>query len=417
MPRNLKILHTSDWHLGRRLYGKNRYAEFEGFLDWLAELLGREAVDVLLVAGDIFDTTTPGPRSQALYYGFLRKAAALCRHVVIIAGNHDAPALINAPAAILAALDIHVVGAPGETPEDEVRVLRDSSGEPELIVCAVPFLRDRDVRVSVPGEQIADKQQHLVDGICRHYAEVAALARQKRETLGPDLPLVVMGHLFTAGGKTTDGDGVRELYVGSLARITADIFPEDLDYLALGHLHGAQRVAGSDIRRYSGSPLAMGFGEANQTKSVFLIEMTGGKTRVSPVDVPVFQTLRSIRGDWDAIESGIRALSSADSIVWLEITYDGAEVIGDLRERTEAVASGLPVEILRIKNTRMVEQVLSRSHVQETLGDLNPMDVFQRCLAAHKVPDDQQPELMLAYQEILATLEEAGDEPDNNPEP
>src|SRR5690606_9614149 len=109
------------------------------------------------------------------------------------------------------------------------------------------------------------------------YAGIVSLARQKRDALGVDIPVVAMGHLFTAGGKTVEGDGVRELYVGSLAHVAVSIFPDDLDYVALGHLHVPQKVGDSDSVRYSGSPLPMGFGEAGQQKSVVIVEFFSPK--------------------------------------------------------------------------------------------------------------------------------------------
>jgi len=239
----MRVLHTSDWHIGRTLYGRKRYEEFEAFLTWLAETIQQNEIDALLVAGDVFDTSAPSNRAQELYYRFLcRVAASSCRHVVVVAGNHDSPSFLNAPKELLKALDVHVVGSSTESLEDEVLVLRNEQDAPELIVCAVPYLRDRDIRVAEAGESVEDKERKLIDGIRTHYAAVAALAEQKREELGVDIPIVGTGHLFTAGGQTVDGDGVRELYVGTLAHVTAGIFPANFDYLALGHLHVPQNV-------------------------------------------------------------------------------------------------------------------------------------------------------------------------------
>ena len=160
-----------------------------------------------------------------------------------------------------------------------------------------------------------------------------------------------MGHLFTAGGQTVDGDGVRELYVGSLAHVTAEIFPDCIDYLALGHLHVPQKVNGSETIRYSGSPLSMGFGEAKQQKCVCLVEFHNTVESIKLVDVPVFQKLERVKGDWDGISSHIFELSTTGYQGWLEVIYEGDEVIGDLRERLEAAITGTQMEILRVKNT------------------------------------------------------------------
>lgn len=403
----MRVLHTSDWHIGRTLYGKKRYEEFEAFLTWLAETIQQNEIDALLVAGDVFDTSAPSNRAQELYYRFLcQVAASSCRHVVVVAGNHDSPSFLNAPKELLKALDIHVVGSSTESPEDEVLVLRNEQDVPELIVCAVPYLRDRDIRVAEAGESVEDKERKLIEGIRTHYAAVAALAEQKREELGVDIPIVGTGHLFTAGGQTVDGDGVRELYVGSLAHVTAGIFPACFNYLALGHLHVPQKVNGSETIRYSGSPLPMGFGEAKQQKSVCQVEFHSTAASVQLIDVPVFQKLERVKGDWDGISSRILELTATDTQGWLEVIYDGTEVIGDLRERLEAAISGTQMEILRIKNNRIIDRVLGQIHEEETLDDLNVDDVFERCLAVHEVPEDQRPELLRAYQETVSSLYE-----------
>lgn len=407
----MKILHTSDWHLGRTLYSRRRYDEFEAFLDWLITTITEHEVEALLVAGDIFDTCTPSNRAQALYYDFLcRVAGSGCRHVVVIAGNHDSPTFLNAPRALLKALQVHVVGSICENPADEVLVLKDGAGQPELIVCAVPYLRDRDVRAAAAGESIDDKERKLLEGIRAHYAEVVALAEQMRASLAPAVPLVGMGHLFTAGGQTIEGDGVRELYVGSLAHVTAGIFPDSLDYLALGHLHVPQKVGGSEVRRYSGSPLPMGFGEAQQQKSVCLVSFVQGVDRpqatVTLLPVPVLQPLARLRGDWKDLAQRIEALKKKDANTWLEIIYTGELISSDLREQLDAAVADSRLEILRVKNQRVTDRALAQIADDETLDDLSVDDVFDRCLAAHNVPDEQRPELLAAYRETLKTLAE-----------
>ena len=403
----MKILHTSDWHIGRTLYGRKRYEEFEAFLTWLAETIQQEQVDALLVAGDIFDTSAPSNRAQALYYRFLcRVATSSCRHMVVIAGNHDSPSFLNAPKELLKALDVHVIGLLPENQEDEVLVLRSGDDSPELIVCAVPYLRDRDIRVAEAGESVEDKERKLIDGIRSHYADVAALAEQKRLEFGAEIPIIAMGHLFTAGGKTIDDDGVRELYVGSLAHVTAGIFPESLDYLALGHLHVPQKVNGSEVMRYSGSPLPMGFGETKQQKSVCLVEFASTEAAVQLIDVPAFQKLERVKGSWEEISARILELSATGSQAWIEIVYEGDEVIGDLRERLDAAISASEMEILRVKDNRIIDRVLGQIHHEETLDDLNVEDVFERCLSAHEVPENQRPELLRAYQETVVSLYE-----------
>lgn len=404
----MKILHTSDWHIGRALYGRKRYAEFEAFLSWLADLIEQEDIDILLVAGDVFDNSTPSNYAQGLYYRFLcRVAASAERHVVITAGNHDSPSFLNAPRELLKFLNVHVVGSASDSPEDELIVLFGPDQEPSLIVCAVPYLRDRDIRTAEAGESVEDKERKIIEGIRTHYREVCEVAERKRAKLDKPVPIVAMGHLFTAGGQTVDGDGVRELYIGSLAQVGSDVFPESIDYLALGHLHVPQRVGGSDYIRYSGSPLPIGFGEARQEKSVVLVEFTDTPPCVSTIPVPRFQELKSLRGDWQAIADAIDNLKSEGGTAWLEVVYEGMEIAGSLREMLDEAIEGTGLEILRVKNNRVLELAMKSMDTQEMLDDLDVTDVFKRCLESHEVPEDQHPALLSAYQEVIVSLHEA----------
>jgi len=404
----MKILHTSDWHLGRALYGRKRYEEFEAFLNWLADLIEQENIDVLLVAGDVFDNSAPSNYAQELYYRFLyRVAASSKRHVVVIAGNHDSPSFLNAPKDLLKYLNIHVVGFAADDPEKEIIVLPGSDREPGLIVCAIPYLRDRDIRTAEAGESTEDKEKKIVEGIKNHYRLVCEAAQQKQAELGKHVPIIAMGHLFAAGGQTVDGDGVRELYIGSLAQVKKDVFPECIDYLALGHLHIPQRVGGSDFIRYSGSPFPIGFGEGKQEKNIILVEFSDKTPKVTSISVPKFQELITLRGDWYTIAQNLDDLKSKKSTAWLEIIYEGDEIAANLQERLNETVAGTGLEILRIKNTRVLERALSKKESEETLDDLDVTDVFNRCLDAHQIPEDQRTILLSTYQEVIASLNEA----------
>lgn len=409
----MKILHTSDWHLGRMLYGKKRYPEFEAFLNWLIEIIKVQEIDILLIAGDIFDTTTPSNYAQELYFQFLSDVAknTHCQHVVVIGGNHDSPSLLEASKSVLKALNIYVVGAACDNPQDEVITLSNDKGIPQAIICAVPYLRDRDIRKVEVSETLDDKNKKLISGIKQHYHEVCQYAKEKQIELCKThklkhLPMIGMGHLFAAGGKTEIDDGVRELYVGSLAHVDASIFPDDLDYVALGHLHVPQMVAKKEHIRYSGSPIAMGFGEAKQQKQVLMIDFKDDNSVITSIAVPCFQPLVSIKGNLEGILASLSQLITDKSNSWLEIEYTGKEIISDLAEQINAHIQGSELEIRRIKNKRIVDKAMSQSQSSETLEDLNAIEVFERCLSAHDIPKDQQAVLMDCYQEIMMQLAE-----------
>ena len=406
----MKILHTSDWHLGRALYGKKRYSEFEQFLLWLEKTIINENIDALLVSGDIFDNSTPGNRAQELYYNFLcRVSLSNCRHIVITAGNHDSPSFLNAPREILKALNVHVSCSASDNPEDEVIVLENSDNIPEAVVCAVPYLRDRDIRTAEAGESIDDKNHKLIEGIKNHYRSVCDAAEKKRKESEDNgtgwIPVIAMGHLFTQGAETADGDGVRDLYVGSLAHVSESIFPSGIDYLALGHLHVPQTIAGNNTRRYSGSPVPMGYGEAEQVKKVITAEFREGSIDVTEISVPCFQKLERLSGDVAEILEKIDLLRFSNSSAWLEIVYTGNEVNSSLREIFDEAVEGTDMEIRRIKNTRVIQRIAERYNDEE-LADLDENDIFNRCLESSGIPDEERSGLLSAYSEILAELHE-----------
>jgi len=485
----LTILHTSDWHLGRRLYGRMRYEEFEAFLSWLQETISTQKVDVLIVAGDIFDTMTPSNRAQALYYEFLGKVSkSCCEHIVIVAGNHDSPTFLDAPSHVLRFLNVYVIGTACDDLNDEVMVLDDANGTPYCIIAAVPYLRDRDVRNSHAGESADSKDTNVIKGIRAHYDDVATIAKAKQsdltKTLQRHIPIIATGHLFAAGSKTTEDDGVRDLYVGNLGQISAEMFDDCFDYVALGHLHVPQRVGGQEHIRYSGSPMPMGFGEARQQKQVLLVQFGAGSNDsildstsdllpdvvVTPIEkmtktvvkqttdfiddlfgfdeveifqdkedtnqpsndvevlntldtsgskaiysnetnqmqvislsIPCFQKLAQISGDITTIGNTIKALDQTESI-WLEIIYDGDDIVSELREEVATMVEGLSCEVLKIKNTRTYNKVLNKDQSTETLQDLNEKEVFERCMAINDVPDSQKESLLDAYQQILHNI-------------
>ncbi len=409
----MRLIHTSDWHLGHRFHGRKRYEEQERFLDWLAGLIEDQLIDVLLVAGDVFDSTTPGSRALTLYYRFLhRLAGSSCRHVILIGGNHDSPALLEAPRELLRQLQIHVVGAVDDNLDKEVLLLRDNDGQAELLVCAVPFLRDRDIRTSAAGESLEEKGVKLQQGVKEHFQQVCLAAERLRQDIDPTLPLVVLGHLFVAGGRTVEGDGVRELAIGGLNRIEGSSFPESIDYLALGHLHLAQQVAGSETRRYCGAPLPMSFNEADQPKQILAVHCEGRSMTVAPIVVPCFQQLVSLRGDLPALLDGLVQLKAAASSAWLELHYEGQEVLPNLRAQLVAAVEDSALSILRIRNSRIYDFALQQAAEGESLDDLSITEVFERCLESGQLEENQRLTARGAFTEILATLTQEDSETD-----
>jgi DNA repair protein SbcD/Mre11 len=400
----MKILHTSDWHLGRSLYDKKRYDEFEAFLNWLAEFIAFENIDLLLVAGDIFDSSTPSNRAQELYYSFLWQISqSCCRHVVIIGGNHDSPTFLDAPKNLLNMLNIKVVGATTGNTAEEIFVLKNRNNETEAIVCAVPFLRDRDIRTAEAGESPEDKTRNLLENISSHYKEVANGAHKLQDKKNM-VPVIGMGHLFTRNGRTSEGDGVRELYIGNIAHIDGEDISEGFDYMALGHLHLAQKAGDSETVRYSGSPLPMGFAEADQAKKVIVADFRDQTLSISECPVPCFRELIRLTGDIQAISDKIVELKSTDSKAWLEIEITSLTVATMITAHFDELLKGSGLEILRIKNKNIIDRALTPLADNETLETLSDSDVFKRCLEAYEISGEECALLTDTYNEAIASL-------------
>ncbi len=411
MTSPLRILHTSDWHLGRRLYGHTRYDEFSQFLQWLYACIIEQKIDVLIVAGDIFDTMTPSNKAQSLYYQFLARVSnSCCQHVVIVAGNHDSPSLLDAPKTLLKHLNVYIVGTACDNIEDEVITLTDKNKQPQAIILAVPYLRDKDVRNSFSAETSDDKTNQMSLGIQQHYAKVAEIAKQQQAKIAEKyhkIPIIATGHLMAIGGKTTDDDGVRDLYIGNIGGISANIFDPCIDYVALGHLHVPQLVGNQEHIRYSGSPIAMGFGEAKQQKQVLLITFENNNTQanIEKITIPCFHQLMQIKGNFPYIKEKLNELKALNQPVWVEVVYQSTELIGNLNEELNLLVKDSKIEIIKIKNTRTYQQALTQSEKFEPLHELSCSEVFERCLQTNKIDEQQQQELLRCFHEIIYEIE------------
>lgn len=400
----MKLLHTSDWHLGRTLYSKKeRQGEHTAFLSWLLQTIKDNSIDLLLIAGDVFDTASPSSAAQKIYYDFLinvRKAG--CENVIVVGGNHDSPSFLNAPKDILAALNVSVVGNATENQEDEMIVVRDRQGNPLAIVCAVPFLRERDISRFTEGENYSDRSKRINENIKRHYEAIAQLAENKRRALGVAVPIIATGHLPVAGGKRNDDDGVRETYIGNVEAVGNDIFPDTFDYVALGHYHIPSVI--KDHIRYCGSPIPMGFGEAGQKKLVYLIDFNE-KRSIEPVEIPAFQQLESIVGDKNFIAQRLSELKKNGSSVWVEVIYTGDDIFPDLSSWVNEQIADSDIEVLKLQNRQYLNEVLTQADAADSLDELNEMEVFDKLLEKNNISDDQKAELKALYQEIIDSLQ------------
>ena len=399
----MKLLHTSDWHLGRTLYSKKeRQEEHQAFLEWLLKTIHDENIDLLLIAGDVFDTASPSSSSQKIYYDFLVQVRnSGCKQVIVVGGNHDSPSFLNAPKEILSALNVTVIGNVGVQIDDEIVVVKDAQNEPAFIVCAVPFLRERDISRFAEGETYADRSKRINENIKKHYEEIATLAEKKKESIGRDIPIIATGHLSVTGGKRDADDGVRETYIGNIETIGSYIFPETFDYVALGHYHIACKI--KEHIRYCGSPIPMGFGEAKQKKVVYIIDFED-QMNIETKEIPVFQKLESIVGDKDYISKRIAELKETGDYVWIEIIYQGNDVFPDFASWAYELTADSNIEILKLQNRLFLTEGLTLEDSSASLNELDIFKVFDTLLEKNSISEVSQEELKASYQEIISSL-------------
>jgi exonuclease SbcD len=406
----MRMLHTSDWHLGQHFMGKSRQAEHQALIDWLVVQIDAHAVDAVLVAGDIFDTGAPPSYARELYSELVVKLHRAGVSLLLLGGNHDSVATLGESRAVLAFLSATVVAAVGD-PAEHVMVLprRGGQGEAGCIVCAVPFIRPRDVLRSQAGQSAEDKQQSMQAAIQAYYQAVVEAGRARQAALQHELgrvvPLIATGHLTTVGASSNES--VREIYVGSLDAFPTAAFPP-VDYIALGHIHKPQKVGGLEHIRYCGSPIALGFDEARQQKEMLLVDLDEtGLVAVTALSVPRFQALVSVSGNLLSLASAIAtaaAAGTAEKPVWLEVTVAEDDYLSDLPERIGAMTQGLPVEVLRVRRQRAGSPATLAGELIATLDELSPDDVFARRLAAENLAPELQQALSQRYREVVASL-------------
>ena len=293
----MRILHTSDWHIGHRLYERRRIEEHRQFLDWLLTTLQENAVDVLLVAGDIFDTALPSSEATDLYYQFLFQLYDETHaHAVITAGNHDSPTRLAAPREFLRMGRIHVVGLASEPAEC---VLSLPSENPSVAIAAVPYLSESELS-HISFETEPERAE-------RYRERLKVFYRQCVERMPPGVPKILMGHLFVHGGEESGSE--RNIQIGGATAMQISDFPDDVAYIALGHLHRPHGISGASYPvQYAGSPLPLRFNEANYSKKVYLLDVpASGDVWVEEIEVPIFKELRTVAGNLD--EVGLMAMS------------------------------------------------------------------------------------------------------------
>ncbi|GAB3867872.1 exonuclease SbcCD subunit D C-terminal domain-containing protein [Hymenobacter segetis] len=409
----MRVLHTADWHLGQHfLTGQERTTEQQAFLDWLLLTVQAQQIEVLVVAGDIFDTQTPSYTAQELYYTFLVKMQATgCRDIVVVGGNHDSPTMLNASRQLLRQLRIHVVGGVPTDPTEQILNLNGADGRPGLVVCAVPFLRDRDIRLAVAGETPDDRQLRIRQSIAGHYAALAdhESVRRQREQ---DVPVLATGHLYAAGGEAREG-AERDVHIGGLGLIGAEHFPAAFDYVALGHLHRPQVVGGRAHIRYSGSPVPLSFTEADDKQQVLLLEFNGaGAPTITSLPVPVTRRLQRFHGTLEEVEADILAFdnSAFQFVAWADVLVRSDETPAEVQRRVQAVLQLQKAQVLAPRGVRHQRATEAADLAESTmplalLHELTVDEVFSRRVAS--LPPERAAALSATFGELRQLLAEA----------
>jgi exonuclease SbcD len=398
---SIKILHTADWHIGKQLLKIDFAKDMDLFFDWLINCIQENDINVLLMSGDLFDQANPSQAAMTQYYGFLKRLLPLKCKVILTGGNHDSPHVINAPKELLEILEIKVVGGIPEIIADlfiEVAV-----GNEKVVVAAVPFLRDKDIRNAVPGESYNDKIELIKDGIATYFANV----NQHYKANYDNTPFIVMAHLFAQGASVSDSE--REIQIGNQAGVASAVFGEEPHYVALGHIHRPQMVGKPNIR-YSGSPIALSFSEKKDIKEVVILTLEDNNFTIKSLPIPKFRKLLSITGTVEDVTKKIADYQS-DSVL-----TDLAEV--NIEEDNENIAHIKALEDLLTAEPENGLQILKGSikfktevsgtskllSKGEDIKDFSAVQLFEKRLEQDDSLENTD-ELINAFREIVEGLQ------------
>ncbi|MCG7871831.1 MAG: exonuclease SbcCD subunit D C-terminal domain-containing protein [Candidatus Thiodiazotropha lotti] len=408
----MKVIHTADWHLGHSLHGVSREYEHEEFLAWLLGQLEEQMADALIVAGDIFDSANPPASAQSMLYAFLRdaKRALPGLDIVLIAGNHDSGSRLSAPAPILDAFGVHVIG--GLPRRDDLSIdwsrlcapLTNAQGQVAAWCGAMPFLRSADLPIG------SDDEDPLIDGVRIRYQELFEVLR---EAAGGDVPMIATGHCYMTGTQLSELSE-RRILGGNQHALPVDIFPDDIAYAALGHLHLAQRVGQRDAVRYSGSPIPLSIDEHRYRHQVAAVEIDGKGVSVQPLHVPRAVGIHRIPTNGPAdIETVVEQLAELvldtelppERHPYLEIRVRLEKPEPGLRQRLEESLAGRPVRLLKVTTTYTgTNDALADAGTTEQLEMMAPEDVFVKRYA-RSYEDEPSDELLGAFASLLESLQ------------
>lgn len=401
---SLKILHTSDWHLGQKLLHREREEEHQLALDWLLETIIKEEVDVLIVAGDVFDISNPPNVARRMYYQFLNRLITTpCRYLIITGGNHDSPSMLEAPRELLQTFNFWVLGAAPEERRDQLVEIKSENGQLEAVIAAVPFLRDRDLSYGIAGEGGLDRLERIRTGLAEHYDTLAKLIKDQYPA---DIPVIATGHLYASGAQASDKQD--NIYIGDKENIEADRFSEVFDYVALGHIHRPQEVGGQSRIRYSGSLIPLSFSETKDDKGVYILEFEGKKLKEIRFEaLPVFRRLKTIQGSLEEVKEKLKSFEAKERSLtpWLEVIVETDQLIPRLDLQLRDFVKEMDLELLKIRVQHQYAS-LSEQMKMTDLDTLEVVEVFRKKCESFGTSAEDADELEKTFHELMNWFEE-----------
>lgn len=395
----MKILHTSDWHLGQNFMSKSRAEEHEAFLFWLLNIIKEKEIEVLLVSGDIFDTGTPPNYALELYYNFLKELANIKSLIttIITAGNHDSVSTLNAPKQLLEVLNVHVITTGDE--DENVIIPINKNDDLISVVCAVPFLRDSVIRESLSGTTISEREKLANSGIKAYYENCYKKALELKKD--KNIPIVAMGHLTTVGSRSSESE--RDIYIGGTIDIGGDYLASMFDYVALGHLHINQVVGNSDHVRYSGSPIPLSFSESRNTQKVNFVSFIQNEMSVEEIEVPLFRNLIVIKGNFETIKNELTKIEDKNSWIEVHVHDDNAMYANN---EIRQLASTLQLTLLAVKIDKSEKKLITNDLNVISLDELSVEQVFEKRLELENLEDKEfEKELLLNFKELVSKVQ------------
>jgi len=398
----MRILHTADWHIGKRLHKHYLYQDFDLFIGWLCDLVHQEKIDAILVSGDVFDLANPSAEARKQYFQALIALKSLNCHLVITGGNHDSPSMLDAPKDLLLALEMNVIGGLPDLIKDCIIPLPNKENA-EVVIAALPYLRDSDVRLASEGNTYEDRLAAIRKGIQTKFDEAAAYCEEEY----PNVPAIAMGHLYAAGVSTSESE--RDIQIGNQAAFKAEQFNTYFSYIALGHIHQPQRVSAQVPTFYSGSPLMLSFSERQDEKRVLLVDTQNGFEPES-IAIPHFRKLLKISGNLEQLQQKLTSIKhegQLDTLIEVEMQEErySTQKLASLDE----LVSNFNKEHLEIikYRTQFKEQQKQSSAVfgaEQNLEDLKPKEVFESLLENEPFQPEERQELLHTFDELKEML-------------